>query len=98
MKFPITHQHDSMQCGIACMQMICKYFGRKYSLDFLSKFCSVTPQGVSMLGLNEAAKTLGLHTHCARASVFELKDNVLPCILQWNQNHFVVLYKVTIVR
>lgn len=94
MKFPIALQHDNMQCGIACMQMICKYFGRKYSLNFLSKFCSVTPQGVSMLGLNEAAKTLGLHTHCARASVFELKANVLPCILQWNQNHFVVLYKI----
>lgn len=50
MKFPITHQHDSMQCGVACLQMICKYFGREYSLDFLSKFCSVTTQGVSMLG------------------------------------------------
>ena len=94
MKFSIIRQHDSMQCGIVCMQMICKYFGRKYSLNFLSKLCSVTSQGVSMLGLNEAAKTLGLHTHCTRATVFELKDNVLPCILQWNQNHFVVLYKI----
>ena len=52
MKFPITHQHDSMQCGIACMQMICKYFGRDYSIDSLSKICSATTQGVSMLGLN----------------------------------------------
>ena len=94
MKFSIIRQHDSMQCGIVCMQMICKYFGRKYSLNFLSKLCSVTSQGVSMLGLNEAANTLGLHTHCTRATVFELKDNVLPCILQWNQNHFVVLYKI----
>lgn len=94
MKFPITHQHDSMQCGIACLQMICKYFGREYSLDFLSKACSVTTQGVSMLGLNGAANKLGFRTHCARVAVSELKLGVLPCILHWNQNHFVVLYKV----
>lgn len=94
MKFPITHQHDSMQCGIACLQMICKYFGREYSLDFLSKVCSVTTQGVSMLGLNGAAEMLGFRTNCARVTVSELKADSLPCILRWNQNHFVVLYKI----
>lgn len=57
MKFPITHQHDSMQCGIACLQMICKYFGREYSLDFLSKVCSVTTQGVS----RRSSNLRGLH-------------------------------------
>jgi len=94
MKFPITHQHDSMQCGIVCLQMICKYFGREYSLDFLSKVCSVTTQGVSMLGLNGVAEMLGFRTHCARGTVSELKADILPCILYWNPNHFVVLYKI----
>ncbi len=47
-----------------------------------------------MLGINEAAKTLGLHTVCARATIEELSETPLPCILHWNQNHFVVLYKV----
>lgn len=94
MTFPITYQYDSMQCGIACLQMICKYFGRDYSLDFLSKACSVTKLGVSMLGLNGAANQLGFRAHCARVAVSELKADVLPCILHWNQNHFVVLYKV----
>lgn len=57
MKFPIIFQHDSMQCGVACLQMICKYFGRDYSIDSLSKICSATTQGVSMLGLNGAAQS-----------------------------------------
>lgn len=51
MSFPITFQHDSMQCGIACLQMICKHFGREYSLDFLSKLCFATNEGVSLLGI-----------------------------------------------
>ena len=60
-KFSIFRQHDSMQCGIACLQMVCKYFGREYSLDSLSKLCFATAEGVSLLGINEAANTLGLH-------------------------------------
>lgn len=92
--FPLTLQHDSMQCGIACLQMICKYFGRDYTLSALSKHCFATTEGVSLLGISEAADTLGLHTLSSRATVDELAENPLPAILHWNQNHFVVLYKV----
>ena len=93
-RITIIHQHDSMQCGVACLQMVCKYFGREYSLDSLSKLCFATTEGVSLLGINEAANTLGLHTTCARATTMVLGEVPLPCILHWNQNHFVVLYKV----
>ena len=83
-----------MQCGITCLQMICRYFGREYSLDSLSKICFATTEGVSMLGINEAANILGFQTVSARATIEELSETPLPCILHWNQNHFVVLYKV----
>lgn len=94
MSFPITFQHDSMQCGIACLQMICKHFGREYSLDFLSKLCFATNEGVSLLGINDAANKLGLNTLCVKASMDELDKISLPAILHWNQKHFVVLYKI----
>ena len=93
-KITIIFQHDSMQCGIACLQMVCKYFGREYSLDSLSKLCFATTEGVSMLGINEAANTLGLHTISARVTTTMLGKAPLPSILHWDQNHFVVLYKV----
>ena len=92
--FPFTRQHDSMQCGIACLQMVCKYFGREYTIDSLSKLCFATAEGVSMLGINEAANVLGLHTVCVKTAIGTLSDAPLPCILHWNQNHFVVLYKI----
>lgn len=65
-KMPLCLQKDSMQCGIACLQMVCKYFGREYSMDSLSKLCFATTEGVSMLGINEAANILGLHTTSVR--------------------------------
>ena len=92
--FSVIRQHDSMQCGISCLQMVCNYFGKEYSIDFLSRLCFATTEGVSLLGINEAANTLGLHTTCVRTTVSVFNETPLPCILHWNQNHFVVLYKI----
>ena len=67
-RITLYKQSDSMQCGIACLQMICKHFGREYSMDSLSRLCFATTEGVSLLGINDAANTLGLHTTCAKAT------------------------------
>ena len=92
--FPFYKQHDSMQCGITCLQMICKYYGKEYSLESLSRYCFATTEGVSMLGISEAANKLGLHTICGRVTMEQLPQAPLPCILHWSQNHFVILYKI----
>lgn len=92
--FPIVFQHDAMQCGIACLQMVCKFYGKEYSLDFLSRICSAARDGVSLLGMSQAATTLGMHTVGGRLELTDLRDAHLPCILHWRQNHFVVLYKI----
>ena len=92
--FPFYHQHDSMQCGITCLQMVCKYYGKEYSTDALSRYCFATTEGVSLLGISEAATRLGLHTTCGRVTIAQLHEAPLPCILHWNQNHFVVLYQI----
>ncbi|WP_297181524.1 peptidase domain-containing ABC transporter [uncultured Phocaeicola sp.] len=92
--FPFHKQHDSMQCGITCLQMICKYYGKEYSLESLSRYCFATTEGVSLLGISEAANKLALHTICGRVTMEQLPQAPLPCILHWRQNHFVILYKV----
>ena len=83
-----------MQCGIACLSMICSHYKKGYSIETLSKYCFATTEGVSLLGISEAANKLGLHTVCGRLSINQLSQVERPCILHWNQNHFVVLYKV----
>ena len=93
-KFPLCFQHDSMQCGIACLQMICSYYHKEYTLERLANCCFATTEGVSLLGISEAARKLGLNTTCGRMTIGQLAQVPLPCILHWNQNHFVVLYKI----
>ena len=83
-----------MQCGVACLQMICKYHGRDIPTHHLNNLCAPTTEGVSLLGISNAAEQIGFHTISGRVSINELKNAPLPCILHWNQNHFVVLYKV----
>lgn len=84
-----------MQCGVACLQMICKYYGKHYTSDYLSKLCKENREGVSLSSISNTSYDIGLNNICGLAEIEELSDKNLPCILHWNQNHFVVLYKVS---
>lgn len=95
MPFPSYLQHDSMDCGPTCLRMVAKYYGKNYSLQYLRENCFITREGVSLLGISEAAEKIGLHTIGVSISFDTLVNEVnLPCIVHWNQNHFVVVYKI----
>ncbi|MDE6190913.1 MAG: peptidase domain-containing ABC transporter [Muribaculum sp.] len=93
--FPFVAQHDSMQCGLACLAMICRHYGHYQSLSGLAHLCHATKEGVSMQAISEAAENLGFMVRAGKIASSDLRRSPLPAILHWNQNHFVVLYKVT---
>jgi ATP-binding cassette subfamily B protein len=75
--------------------MIANHYGRKYSLEYLRKQSGISREGVSLLGISEAAENIGFRTVGAKLSWDQLKKEApLPCIVYWNQVHFVVLYKI----
>lgn len=93
--FPHYQQLDMVDCGPTCLRMIARYYGRNYSLPNLRERSFITRQGVSMLGISDAAESIGFRTQGVRISTEQLIEEVpLPCILHWNQNHFVVLYDI----
>ena len=84
-----------MDCGPSCLAMIVKYYGKDVSIEQLRKICSLGKDGVSLLGISKAAETIGLKTIGGRLSLNTLAHEIpLPCIVHWNQNHFVVVYKI----
>ncbi|CDS92802.1 putative peptide-transporting ATPase [Sphingobacterium sp. PM2-P1-29] len=93
-KFPHYKQMDEMDCGATCLRIIFKYYGKLVSIHKIRKLCQTTKSGVNLLGISEAAEKLGFRTYGVRLSLEQLKEVELPCILHWNQNHFVVLYKI----
>lgn len=93
--FPFTHQHDAMDCGPACVQMVARHYGRHYTLETLRQKCHISREGVSLLGISEAAEGIGFKTVGARLSFEQLKNEApLPCIAHWKQRHFVVVHKI----
>ena len=94
MKFPHYSQHDAMDCGPTCLRMVAAYYGRIYSLENLREKSLITREGTSMLGISEAAENIGFRTTGVKVSFEELKTAPLPCIVHWNQQHFVVVYDI----
>lgn len=93
-KFPHYKQHDAMDCGPTCLRMIAAFYGRHYSLERLRQKSRITKEGVSLLGVSEAAESLGFRTMGVSISFEQLCEAPLPCIVFWNQQHFVVVYDI----
>ena len=93
--FSHFHQHDSMDCGPTCLRMIAKFYGKSYSLQTLRDKCHITREGVSMLGISDAAESIGFRTTGVKLTWDQFREEMpLPCIVHWNQKHFVVVYDV----
>lgn len=87
-------QHDQMDCGPACLAMVSSHYGKDFGLQYLRDKSFITREGVSLLGISEAASKIGFKTISAKLKTGDFDKELLPCILHWNQNHFVVLYKI----
>ncbi|MFH0841819.1 MAG: peptidase domain-containing ABC transporter [Bacteroidota bacterium] len=95
MPFPFVKQPDAMDCGPACLKMVSAFYGKNFSLETIRRKCYITREGVSFLGLSEAADSLGFKTLGVKIPLEMLEENVpLPCIVHWRQRHFIVVYKI----
>jgi ATP-binding cassette, subfamily B, bacterial len=97
--FPFYQQLDAMDCGPSCLRMVAAFYGKSFSLQTLREKSYLSRQGVSMLGISEAAESIGFRTMGVRISFKQLvEDANLPCIVHWKQKHFIVVYKIQKLR
>ena len=94
-RMKIIRQRNAMDCGPSCLAMIAEHYGRTVQQELLHHYCSLGKNGVSLLGISKAAENIGFKTVGGRLS-FDILANELPfpCIVHWNQNHFVVVYNI----
>lgn len=93
--FPLHKQFDAMDCGPASLKMIAEHYGRKIDFKWLKQHCYLTKQGVSLSGMIAASDKMGMETMPIKVPLKDLIDKVdLPCIAHWNDNHFIVIYKI----
>ncbi|MEF9987120.1 MAG: peptidase domain-containing ABC transporter [Bacteroidales bacterium] len=95
MIFPHFQQLDSMDCGPTSLRIISSFWGKNYSLHGLRQRCHISREGVSLLGISDAAEEIGFHTAGVKITWEQLRDEAnMPCIVHLNQRHFVVVYKI----
>ena len=92
--FPFYRQLGSKDCGPTCLRIVAKYYGRTLSMERARELAETLRIGSSLLGLSNAAEIIGFKTLGVKISLEKLEEVHLPCILFWNSNHFVVLYKI----
>ncbi len=95
-KIPLYKQLDQMDCGPICLKMVSKYYGKVLGINNLRNQSLYSKDGVSLLGISKAADKIGFKTLAVKFDIETvIIEAPLPCILHWNQNHFVVLFKAT---
>lgn len=94
--FCFTRQFDGMDCGPACIRMLARAYGRDYPLSYLRTLSHLNREGVSISGIRDALKSIGMKSASFEMTLKQLRDDCpLPAILHWEQNHFVVLYDIS---
>jgi ATP-binding cassette subfamily B protein len=93
-KFPHYKQPDSKDCGPTCLRIISKYYDKNIPLQDLRNLSETIRSGTSLLSLSEASEKIGLKSLGVKINLERLEEAPLPCILHWNKNHYVVLYKI----
>ena len=93
-KFTNYKQADSKDCGPTCLKIIAKHYGKSIQIQDLRDFSETTREGSNLLYVSDAAEKIGFRTLGAKLDVKGLDEVPLPCILHWNKNHYVVLYKI----
>ena len=93
-KFPNYLQTESKDCGPTCLKIIAKYYGKILKIQDLRDYSETNRSGSNLMMLSDAAEKIGFRTIGAKLSLEKLEEVPLPCLLHWNKNHYVVLYKI----
>jgi len=94
--FPFFYQLERMDCGATCLRMVARHYDRYYSLEYLRELTYMGKQGVSLLEISDAAEAIGMQTLAVRTNYDRLSTDVpLPCIAHWDEDHFLVVYRVS---
>ncbi len=94
-RYPFFAQQSASDCGAACLVMVSRYWGKRFSVNRLRDIANVDRNGSSLRGLLTAAESLGFATRPVKASLNQLAKQKLPAIAHWEGKHYIVVYEIT---
>ncbi len=94
LKFPFYKQAEFKDCGPTCLKIITKFYKKSISIQKIRAISETTRSGSSLLGLSDASEKIGFRSLGVKMTLSAIHETPLPCILHWNKNHYVVLYRI----
>jgi ATP-binding cassette, subfamily B, bacterial HlyB/CyaB len=94
-RFAWIQQAEEMDCGAACLAMICKHYGIGMTLGKLRELANVTTQGATLDSLARTGESVGFTTRGVQCTFDTLRGFDLPFIVHWEGYHYVVVYGVS---
>jgi ATP-binding cassette subfamily B protein len=94
-RYPFFAQQSASDCGAACLVMISRYWGKRFSVNRIRDIANVDRNGASLRGLVAAAESVGFSTRPVKASLDQLAKQPLPAIAHWEGKHYIVVYEIT---
>ena len=94
-RYPFFAQQSASDCGAACLAMVCRYWGKNFSINRLRDITNVDRNGASLHGLVAAAESIGFATRPIKAKIEYLAKQKLPAIIHWQGQHYIVVYEIT---
>jgi ATP-binding cassette subfamily B protein len=91
-RFPLVEQAEEMDCGAACLAMICRHNGISMTLGKLRDLCNVTTMGATLDSLARAGESLGFTTRGVQCVYESLRGFELPFIVHWEGYHYIIVY------
>lgn len=61
-RVPVVHQTESSECGLACLAMVCGFYGKNIDLISLRQQFNLSARGATLSSLNGIAEQLGMAT------------------------------------
>ncbi|MBW4509298.1 MAG: ATP-binding cassette domain-containing protein [Scytonematopsis contorta HA4267-MV1] len=93
-RYPFFAQQSGSDCGAACLVMVSRYWGKRFSVNRLRDIANVDRNGASLRGLSTAAESIGFSTRPVKASLDQLAKQKLPAIVHWEGKHYIVIYEI----
>ncbi|MBD2435379.1 peptidase domain-containing ABC transporter [Nostoc sp. FACHB-110] len=94
-RYPYFAQQSASDCGAACLVMVSRYWGKRFSINRLRDITNADRNGASLRGLSAAAESIGFSTRPVKANLHQLAKQKLPAIVHWEGKHYIVVYEIT---
>jgi len=88
---PVVLQTEAVECGLASLAMVAAYHGYDTDLASLRRQFSISLKGATLNDLIRISTQLKLATRPIKVELDDLSKLMLPAVLHWDFNHFVVL-------